>query len=519
MPKFFNKKYILFLILCCLLSNAYTQDKKVDSKLYLELGNTHYDKYQFVKSVFYFKKALTLSENPKDSAIALRDIGASYAGLNINQEALKYSTDGLILAERNKLVLLIPEILINLGQIKYTLNDYDGALESYLEALTILNKEKKESPTLKAFVLNNIGIAYSDQNKNDLAISYLNKSLLLKNKLSDNQIVRAYNNLASILNTAGKPNLALIELEKALLYCNNDSLHGVIYVYATFSEIYITKKEYSKALTYAHNSLKKAKEFNDDVAAYKVREILSNIYEKLGDHKQAVVYYKKHLTDYKNRFNEQSAQQKAFYEINKKENDIQLLKAEKLLNLKKITNKNRLLLVSLCFIIVLTVGAIIVLRAYKNIKRAHTDLVKVNLDIVLLEKNSNIAKTTKYNSSALDEDKKNRILTELNELFTTEKIFLKPDLTITEVADKIETNKRYLSQVINEKVNKNFNTYLNEARVNEARKLLTQKEYWNYTIESIAYKVGFNSKSSFNLAFKKTTGITPSFFLNTLKKG
>ena len=81
----------------------------------------------------------------------------------------------------------------------------------------------------------------------------------------------------------------------------------------------------------------------------------------------------------------------------------------------------------------------------------------------------------------------------------------------------MNTNKSYLSQVINEYFRKNFSTFVNEYRVKEASRLLLEKESENYTIEAIANSVGFKSKSAFNSAFKKFTGITPSYFVNSTK--
>jgi YesN/AraC family two-component response regulator len=69
-----------------------------------------------------------------------------------------------------------------------------------------------------------------------------------------------------------------------------------------------------------------------------------------------------------------------------------------------------------------------------------------------------------------------------------------------------------LSQVINEKTGFNFNDYINTFRVEEAKNILTSPEYQKLTIEAIAEKAGFNSKSPFYTAFKKHAGMTPKEF-------
>jgi len=59
---------------------------------------------------------------------------------------------------------------------------------------------------------------------------------------------------------------------------------------------------------------------------------------------------------------------------------------------------------------------------------------------------------------------------------------------------------------------KNFYTFINEYRVEEVKKRLVDHQYDHLTFLAIAYECGFNSKSSFNFIFKKSTGMTPSEF-------
>jgi len=80
------------------------------------------------------------------------------------------------------------------------------------------------------------------------------------------------------------------------------------------------------------------------------------------------------------------------------------------------------------------------------------------------------------------------------------------------VAEALNSNRTYLSGMVNSHYRTNFNTLINRFRIEEARRLLIHPEYRQYTIEAIAREVGFASKSSFNEAFKRETGLTPSYF-------
>jgi AraC-like DNA-binding protein len=102
----------------------------------------------------------------------------------------------------------------------------------------------------------------------------------------------------------------------------------------------------------------------------------------------------------------------------------------------------------------------------------------------------------------------------LSTIMTDEKPFLDAKLTLNQLAKKIGSNEKYLSLFLNSKYEMNFASYINSYRIEEAKQLLVQKETANYTIETIANMAGFYSKSTFNTAFKKATGSTPSEFKN-----
>ena len=72
--------------------------------------------------------------------------------------------------------------------------------------------------------------------------------------------------------------------------------------------------------------------------------------------------------------------------------------------------------------------------------------------------------------------------------------------------------QHHLSQILNEKLNQNFFDFVNNYRIQEAKKLLVSPDGGLLTILAIAEEVGFNSKSAFNNAFKKVTNTTPSEF-------
>lgn len=114
----------------------------------------------------------------------------------------------------------------------------------------------------------------------------------------------------------------------------------------------------------------------------------------------------------------------------------------------------------------------------------------------------------KYKFSSLDEDTAQAIREQLLALVEKEKIYLQRDLKLKDVADKLDTSVHYLSQVLNERIGISFPDFVNKLRIEEATRMLSAGD--ESKIESLALDTGFNNKVSFNKAFKKFTGLTPS---------
>ena len=84
------------------------------------------------------------------------------------------------------------------------------------------------------------------------------------------------------------------------------------------------------------------------------------------------------------------------------------------------------------------------------------------------------------------------LMKEVHELVSKEKIFKNADLTLDLMAKQMSINRNYLSKAINQTTGKNFNTYINEYRVKEAIKILSNEKSDVISIDAIAFDVGFN---------------------------
>lgn len=101
--------------------------------------------------------------------------------------------------------------------------------------------------------------------------------------------------------------------------------------------------------------------------------------------------------------------------------------------------------------------------------------------------------------------------------FDKSKPHLDPSLTLNDLANHLKIPTHTLSKVINEGFNKNFFDFVNTYRIEEFKARIDEPKYRNYTLLSLAFEVGFNSKTAFNRAFKKITNQTPSEYYQSRK--
>lgn len=130
---------------------------------------------------------------------------------------------------------------------------------------------------------------------------------------------------------------------------------------------------------------------------------------------------------------------------------------------------------------------------------------------VLKESEKALPRSSQTRAALLSDDKMQLIASKLERVMKEDKLYLQDNLSLNKLSESISETENHISETLSQFLNTKFFQFVNSFRVEEAKKALQSNEK---LITSIAYDVGFNSKSTFNTAFKKMVGYSPSAYRN-----
>lgn len=132
---------------------------------------------------------------------------------------------------------------------------------------------------------------------------------------------------------------------------------------------------------------------------------------------------------------------------------------------------------------------------------------------VLSQSEKGLPRASQTRAALLSNEKMQLIATKLEHAMNDDKLFLQDNLSLNKLSEAIAETENHISETLSQFLHVNFFQFVNGYRVEAAKKALQDK---NKLVTSIAYDVGFNSKSTFNTAFKKIVGYSPSAYRNSL---
>ena len=454
---------------------------------------------------------------------SLFQIGLAYFYQGLFGKALDIYNEALALSEDINDKKIQHKLLLQIGYIRSSIGDHTEAISIYNKSLDVLNDsdfEAKELEKANAQSYYYLSIAFTDIKQRDSASYYINKALKLTQQEKDScrrkYFLRSKAKIQVLNNDLSN---AENNLKKAFKLCQPASKGDTLVFYKDLGEVYLAKKEYKKAQNYIQNAIdiyqvKEGEEgFMDDY--YK---LLAKAYKHTGDIEKSNFYLEKYINTLAqfNKIKDTVNQSLKLQEVEDFKNELSTIEEEK--NLKQ-THLNYLFLGASIIILLLLV---VLLRFYRNKKKNEEKFEELLLKIENTKESERITDTKdqdleQKSSNDIPEETKQHILEGLKKLEEKE-YFLRQDCNSYNVAKKINTNTSYLSKVVNSHFGKNFNTYINDLRINYAIvRLKNDVIFRSYSIQSIAEELGYKSADSFSKYFKLNTGLNPSFYIKEIK--
>jgi len=283
--------------------------------------------------------------------------------------------------------------------------------------------------------------------------------------------------------------------------------------YQAVMELYKTKKEYEKAIEYGQKVLTLEKSNSLPYARRVTYMVLAKSYLGIKENETSQKYLElfSKLND----------------SINSAEKEAVEVPVKKIISETKTNSEKqikKIIIISAVLILLIVIGFLIYKRRSNQIlhekyqaliDKLKTEQKEIFPDEVEIEENP--IESVKSTNVISDETQKT-LLKKLQRFENSDR-YLKKDINLAWMANHLNTNTKYLSELINTHRNKNFSNYINGLRIDYiTRKLYENRMYRDYKISYLAEECGYASPQVFVIAFKKETGVTPSYFIEKLNK-
>lgn len=468
--------------------NTYADFKTLESDIYTERG-------EYDLALETGLKLLDLAEKSKSNYLLMKayaSLSHYYLRVENYQKALSYCIKGLDyiikLREIQYIFPKIDEIARMSSKLKYT----DRALKIYDFYLDIEKKITPPGSYIQSNVYMNIADIYMYNKEYTKAQDYLSKALEMN-------YINKYR----------------FRIPRALI------LQG---------ELYLKVKDTTNAILSYEKSLAAAEEINAFDVVKSNSSILSRLYEKRNQLSKAYEYKTLYTAIRDSLFNNEVEQKIIILEARRKIKEV--TQKERILDLEYKAHKVKSSAI-ISILLLISIISIFIVFAYLKVKTKNKFLYIRTIELAQIQMEMNeklnhlkntettlktplLDEATTKNSQPIDEDIKDIILSKLENL-EKENFFIDSNCNMHQLALKLKTNPKYLSQVINQEKKLNFNNYINELRINYLLTILIKDEdFRNNKLSYIATAIGFNNLNTFNTAFKKRLGILPSYFISEL---
>lgn len=152
----------------------------------------------------------------------------------------------------------------------------------------------------------------------------------------------------------------------------------------------------------------------------------------------------------------------------------------------------------------------------ENHHSSYVEVYNAPIDDDKLQSSPSLATKTAEKNNSLSEEELDHWKDMVQSLMLDERLFENPRLTLADLAEGLNTNTKLISTVVNRGFQMNFNDYVNQFRIDAVKNKILEGEHLKQTLLGVALESGFNSKATFNRAFRKITAQSPKEYIDTL---
>ena len=434
--------------------------------------------------------------------------------------SLNYYREGCDIAERCGHRLLYCLLVANIAEV-LTLRNEEAGLE-YAEKCYLLGRQNNDPYLIYCGAIS-MARNLCLNRKMEEAWRYTREADRLSKRYDFKNRSDIYNTYGEIALEAGDYMKAGLYYEQAIREHGFSQAAYVVSTYVGYGRALIAQKKYKSAL----EKLQIGKEISEkNITSLFRREVyllLSACYDRLGEPKEALEYYKKYTAESFRLYNEDKERTEkelmVRYETEKRNKEL----AQKNMLLQK--EQNRVMaLVGITFVVLIVV--LLFYINYRRKNRLYKQIVRESVDWLAKERQvcKRIAEQEKqlqeligkagavdggrYSGSSLNKDSQQELFGRLERLMQNDQVYKNSLFTREKMAELLGTNRTYLSQTINEQTGLTFTHYMNKYRIEEARRILADPQD-DTPIKAIAADLGFSSVTTFYTLFKAVVQMSP----------
>ena len=434
--------------------------------------------------------------------------------------SLNYYREGCDIAERCGHRLLYCLLVANIAEV-LTLRNEEAGLE-YAEKCYLLGRQNNDPYLIYCGAIS-MARNLCLNRKMEEAWRYTREADRLSKRYDFKNRSDIYNTYGEIALEAGDYMKAGLYYEQAIREHGFSQAAYVVSTYVGYGRALIAQKKYKSAL----EKLQIGKEISEkNITSLFRREVyllLSACYDRLGEPKEALEYYKRYTAESFRLYNEDKERTEkelmVRYETEKRNKEL----AQKNMLLQK--EQNRVMaLVGITFVVLIVV--LLFYINYRRKNRLYKQIVRESVDWLAKERqfSKRIAEQEKqlqeligkagavdggrYSGSSLNKDSQQELFGRLERLMQNDQVYKNSLFTREKMAELLGTNRTYLSQTINEQTGLTFTHYMNKYRIEEARRILADPQD-DTPIKAIAVDLGFSSVTTFYTLFKAVVQMSP----------